>query len=228
MDAVRAPRSLFFRGQLGHVLCLLILLPAARWCVDLPSLTPPVRWWFVAALAVPVVHQFYVWLCWRSELCFQAITLSRFRVYGVVFMLFMLARPSVLLAVGVVDQSSLELGVWVGSLVAIVLAVPAIYTFYSIARFFGFLRAMGIGHFDKSYRNRPRVREGIFRWTANGMYLFGFLTLWAIAFACDSRPALVAAGFSHLYIWVHYFCTEKPDMQWIYHSTEMVSQTRDR
>jgi hypothetical protein len=31
-----------------------------------------------------------------------------------------------------------------------------------------------------------------------------------------SRPALVAAVFSHLYIWVHYFATERPDMRRIY------------
>ena len=60
------------------------------------------------------------------------------------------------------------------------------------------------------------------------MYLYGCLTLWAIAFACDSWAYLVVAGFSHLYIWVRYFCTEKPDLQWIYRDTEMVFQARDR
>ena len=28
--------------------------------------------------------------------------------------------------------------------------------------------------------------------------------------------ALVVAMFSHLYIWVHYICTERPDMRLIY------------
>jgi hypothetical protein len=34
--------------------------------------------------------------------------------------------------------------------------------------------------------------------------------------ALRSRAALVVALFSHLYICVHYFCTEKPDMKRIY------------
>jgi RimJ/RimL family protein N-acetyltransferase len=39
------------------------------------------------------------------------------------------------------------------------------------------------------------------------------LTLWIIAIAAASWSPLVVAGFSHAYIWVHYFCTEQPDMQ---------------
>ena len=30
--------------------------------------------------------------------------------------------------------------------------------------------------------------------------------------------ALVVALFSHAYIWVHYFCTDRPDMKLIYGS----------
>jgi len=31
-----------------------------------------------------------------------------------------------------------------------------------------------------------------------------------------ATAALVLAAFCHAYIWVHYFCTEKPDMKRIY------------
>lgn len=45
-------------------------------------------------------------------------------------------------------------------------------------------------------------------------------------------PAIYAlysiARFSHRYIWVHYFCAEEPDLQWILRDTEMVSQARGR
>ena len=33
-----------------------------------------------------------------------------------------------------------------------------------------------------------------------------------------SWAALVVAFFSHAYIWVHYLCTERPDMRLIYRS----------
>ena len=37
------------------------------------------------------------------------------------------------------------------------------------------------------------------------MYTLGFLGLWSIA--------LVAALFQSAYIWIHYLCTEEPDMK---------------
>jgi protein-S-isoprenylcysteine O-methyltransferase Ste14 len=87
---------------------------------------------------------------------------------------------------------------------------------YSIARYFGFERAFGIDHFDTSYRGKPLVKKGIFRYTSNGMYVFGLLILWIPGVLFSSLTALAAALFSHIYIWVHYFCTEKPDMNFIY------------
>jgi hypothetical protein len=50
------------------------------------------------------------------------------------------------------------------------------------------------------------------------MYLLIFLALWAIALYFRSHAALVAALFQHAYIWVHYGCTERPDMELIYGS----------
>ena len=101
-------------------------------------------------------------------------------------------------------------------LLALVALVPAIYLFYSVKRYFGFRRAFGIDHFDESYRSLPFVRKGIFRFTRNGMYVYGFLLLWVPGFWFASLAALSVALFNHLYIWVHYFATELPDMKRIY------------
>ena len=62
----------------------------------------------------------------------------------------------------------------------------------------------------------PLVKEGIFKYTGNGMYVYGFFMLWAIAIGFDSRAALIVAGFSHVSIWIHYHATEKPDMAYLY------------
>ena len=48
------------------------------------------------------------------------------------------------------------------------------------------------------------------------MYTYAFLLFWALALGLASKGALVVAAFSHAYIWVHYHCTEKPDMESIY------------
>jgi protein-S-isoprenylcysteine O-methyltransferase Ste14 len=85
-----------------------------------------------------------------------------------------------------------------------------------VGRYFSYRRALGIDHFDASYRTKPFVREGIFRFTRNGMYTFGLMIVWLPGLIWASKAALLSAAFSHLYIWVHYFCTELPDMRRIY------------
>ena len=87
---------------------------------------------------------------------------------------------------------------------------------YSVSRYFGMMRAAGADHFDPRYRDLPLVKEGIFRFTNNGMYIYAFLLFWAIAVGFNSSAALAVAVFSHAYIWVHFFATEKPDMDYLY------------
>ena len=99
---------------------------------------------------------------------------------------------------------------------ALVLAIPVIYLFYSVARYFGFRRALGIDHFDQSYRHKPLVSKGIYRISGNAMYVYGLLILWIPGLLTASSPALLVALFSHIYIWVHYYTLEKPDMIRIY------------
>ena len=101
----------------------------------------------------------------------------------------------------------------------VILLIPAAYLFYSVKRYFGFKRAFGIDHFDNGYRSMPFEHRGIFRFTRNGMYIYGFLLLWVPAFWWASLAALSVAVFNHLYIWVHYFATELPDIKRIYSET---------
>ena len=85
-------------------------------------------------------------------------------------------------------------------------------------RYFGMARAAGADHFDARYRDMPLVDKGIFRFTNNGMYAFAFLVFWAIAIGFGSLAALAIAAFSHAYIWVHFYATETPDMDFLYGS----------
>lgn len=180
----------------------------------------PTAYWFWLSILVPVVHQVWVWLCWRMELHHQ--WLSRhlgtwgFRIYAIGFALLFLARFYTLIATAIGSAGSLTLDRGLLWVLAVIVTIPVLYTFYSVARYFGFRRALGIDHFDPSYRNRLFVRAGIFRWTRNGMYTFGMAFVWLPGLVWASTPALVSAAFSHLYIWVHYLCTELPDMRRIY------------
>ena len=82
-------------------------------------------------------------------------------------------------------------------------------------KYFTLERAYGIDHFDKNY-NEPYVKGGIFKYTNNGMYIFGLMALYLPGLILLSNTALIVALFQHTYIWVHYYFTERPDMKKIY------------
>ena len=103
-------------------------------------------------------------------------------------------------------------------LMAAIITPFVIYLFYSVKKYFSFERAFGIDHFDKNY-NEPYVKRGIFRYTSNGMYIYGLMVLYLPGLLLLSKAALMVASFNHIYIWVHYYCTERPDMNFIYGKT---------
>jgi protein-S-isoprenylcysteine O-methyltransferase Ste14 len=182
------------------------------------GVTTPVWLWLATAIAV--VHQVYVWFCWRTQLHASWLTRTLgtlgFPVYAVGFSVLGISRLVTVFILAVSNQDTLQVNPSVLKLLAIIALIPATYLFYSVKRYFGFKRAFGIDHFDASYRSLPFVRKGIFRFTRNGMYVYGFLLLWVPALWFASLAALSVALFNHLYIWVHYFATELPDMKRIY------------
>ena len=125
-------------------------------------------------------------------------------------------RPISLLALTILDANSLGLPSAFRIIVAIVIFIPGAYTIFSVKKYFGFKRAAGADHFKSEYRAMPLVKEGIFKYSNNGMYLFGFFILWAVAIGFNSSAALVVTAFSHCSIWIHFYATEKPNMDYLY------------
>lgn len=141
------PKKFFFKGQIAHLLLLIALLVGAFLLVDLKRLGESrflgvgTHFWIVTSLAVPIVHQVYVWLAWRSELCFGAITnrlgSRAFVIYRIVFFVLFLARPVSLILLTLADHDSFEMSIPSRLVICVVLSIPAAYTLYSVARYFG-------------------------------------------------------------------------------------------
>ncbi|MFL1452839.1 methyltransferase [Marinobacter sp. GN3S48] len=217
---------LIFERQWLHVALLAALL-AGMWLVtryhgvntgQYWGVTTPFWLWF--AIGIAITHQVYVWFCWRTQL--HASWLTRmfgklgFPLYAVGFSVLGIMRVAAVFMVALSNQGTLPGNATALQILALILLLPALYLFYSVKRYFGFRRAFGIDHFDNRYRPMPFERRGIFRFTSNGMYIYGFLLLWVPALWWTSLAALCVAAFNHLYIWVHYHATEVPDMKRIY------------
>jgi Phospholipid methyltransferase len=215
-------------GQLIHALALILLLALAIAASGMPGalegqfLGISTGVWFFLMLADTIIHQVYVWFCWRFELHGRRLTQwfggteRAFQFYARGFAAMFGARFVLIVLLAISNRGTLNINPMVGYLIALAIAAPAGYLFYSVRTYFSFRRAFGIDHFDREAANWPLVREGIFRFTSNAMYVFGIGALWIPVFALQSLGALVAAAFSHAYIWVHYFTVERPDMRRIY------------
>lgn len=218
--------TLVLERQTQHLVLLTLLLAGVAWIGQgeefrqgsyLGVSTSTWLWWSVA---VPILHQVWVLVCWRLELHYQWLSRNLgdhgFRLYAIGFALFSAARFLTMIPLAVANQGTVDVDQRILNGLALLIALPTMYLFYSVARYFGFRRALGIDHFDPGYRDKPFVRRGIFRFTRNGMYTFGFGAVWLPGLLYASQAALLSAFFSHLYIWVHYLCTESPDMRRIY------------
>jgi hypothetical protein len=217
-------------NQFWHLLSLAILLPiliiiinknevdilyGGLWHVETYI-------WLIAAVLAPIVHQIYVLICWRSELYYQSISKlfgmkTGFKLYKIGFVIFILLRVVTIVILAISNEGTLYINPNLSYSMAAVLTIPIIYLFYSVFKYFGIDRAFGIDHFEPEVANsKSVVKEGIFKYTSNGMYSFGFLILWIPGLIFLSKAALLAALFNHIYIWVHYYFTELPDMKYIY------------
>ncbi len=181
--------------------------------------------WFWVSAALPIAHQVYVWFCWRTQLHGRLLTQflgeSAFPLYAIGFAILGLLRVASVFALAISNRGTLDVDATFLRLLAVAAFIPSLYLFYSVARYFGFRRATGLDHFDETYRSKPFVRKGIFPFTRNGMYTFGFMLFWVPGLWYASQAALVVALFNHAYIWVHYFATERPDMRRIYRNDRM-------
>ena len=215
-----------FEGQLIHCLALAVLMALVIFCVEMVGtqsgqfLWLSSRQWIWLVLLNAIIHQFYVWFCWRFELHGGLLSRrfgeSAFRLYAIGFTVLFIFRPILIFSLAWVDRGTWNVNSVFGYSAATICFIAAAYTMHSVRVHFSFSRAFGIDHFDESYRKMPFVRKGAFRISPNAMYVFGFLTLWIPAFLFQSKAALVMAVFSHAYIWVHYIATERPDMRHIY------------
>ena len=213
--------NFFFRRQIWHLGGTIILFYIGTQFVDLESNTNTflgvrTSGWFLIAMSIPLIHQTYGWICWRSELCWKYISNTiGFKGYVIIFFILIISRLSAIVLC-FVDYGSLYKPGLLAWILGLILFIPGAYTMYSVKKYFGFLRAAGADHFDSKYRDMPFENRGIFKWTPNAMYVFAIAIPFSFAVATGSQSMFVVAIYTYISIWLHYFCTEKPDFNVIY------------
>jgi len=213
--------SFFFKNQIWHLGGTALLFYIGVQIVNFEGnskifLGGYAKEWFMLAMSIPLVHQAYVWICWRSELCWKSISNTiGFKTYIIIFFILIISRLSAIVLC-FLDYGSLYKPGWLAWSIAIIIFIPGAYTMYSVKKYFGFLRAAGADHFDTKYRDMPFEKRGIFKWTPNAMYVFAIGIPFGFAVATGSQSMFIVSIYTYISIWLHYFCTEKEDFKVIY------------
>ena len=162
----------FFKNQIWHIGGLIVLYYVALQMVDFENnsnifLGISAKNWFLFSMMTPLLHQGYVWLCWRSELCWKTIS-QTIGFKGYVFNFFHNWNFKIIFGVGLcfADYGTWFTPGWIAWSVSVLLFIPFVYTMYSVKKYFGFMRATGIDHFDPSYKDKPFEKRGIFKWSS--------------------------------------------------------------
>lgn len=217
------PKTEIFRGQVQHAMMATLLVAGAcsllrdegNGFLGLSSLG-----WANATLFVTLLHQIIVALVFRLQLHLNLLVRlfgdKALRIWGIIFLPMLAARPLLVLATGLASIGTLEGSRVLQIIAGAVLLIAPVWGMHSVIKHFTISRALGGDHFYDHFANMPLVDKGIFKYFQNGMYSFVFLGFWALALLTGSWNALVLALFQHAYIWVHMYCTEEPDMKIIY------------
>ena len=213
--------NFFFKNQIWHIGGTIVLFYVGAQLANLENNTNKFIGissldWFMIAMFIPLIHQTYVWICWRLELCWKIISKTiGFKGYIVLFFTLIILRLSAIILC-FLDYGSLYTPGWFAWILAIIIFIPGAYTMYSVKKYFGFLRAAGADHFEPKYRDIPFEKRGVFKWTPNAMYIFAIGIPFAFATATGSQSMFIVAIYTYISIWLHYFCTEKEDFKIIY------------
>jgi hypothetical protein len=219
-----------FKYQIWHLVTLIAIIFAINLYLSNSSETLngslwglTTKTWFWLAIAIPIIHQIYVWGAWRLEL-YQGTFTKRyglnlsFKIYVIGFSLLFVSRLITIIILAYSSNGTLNINPTISYALAALITPLVLFLFYSVKKYFTIERAYGIDHFDKHY-DEPYVKKGIFKYTDNGMYVFGLMILYLPGLLLLSKAAILAALFNHVYIWVHYYFTERPDMLEIYGET---------
>jgi hypothetical protein len=149
---------LIFENQALHALLLAVLLAGAYLLTGINGFSTGSLWgisttgWFWLAIAIAVLHQVYVWFCWRTQLHLGLLTRRlggrAFDVYAFFFSVIGLSRLLAVFGVAISNSHTLTFDLSALRVLAVLVLIPALYLMYSVRRYFTFRRAFGIDHFD--------------------------------------------------------------------------------
>ncbi len=178
-------------------------------------------WLWIGVIAA-ILQQLYVMIIWRTQLETAWITTTLpplgYIAYYIDYAMMLTARLGAIALAAAANRDVLLIPDQARWITVLAPGIPAAWLVHSIIKYYGFKRLAGADRFETAYRDLSWTRKGIFRLVPNAIYICGPLGLYIPGILLASPASLLLALFNHIYLWIHYYCTELPDIKRIYGS----------
>jgi len=176
--------------------------------------------WVVASAVTAGIHQGAVAVIWRSEIHGCSMTrifgAKSFMIHGCLFFILLATRLGSIVFASVNSPHTFSVPSILTEFAALCISVLGLWTLWSVFKHFGVKRALGADHFFSEYKHKKFVRKGVFLYIPNSMYTFGTLLFLIPGLIFRSQIGFACGLFHYLAVWLHYWATELPDMEYIY------------
>ncbi|MBN1409490.1 MAG: hypothetical protein JW969_01505 [Spirochaetales bacterium] len=182
--------------------------------------------WIILSWAAAGIFHAWVLFFWRLEYHYGKISewfgKSGFLIFRIGFIISAAATLLPSIPVSYLTNNTFALPLPVKLILLIGTTPFILWAIYSVFFYFGINRAFGADHFFAEYRAKPLEKRGTFKYISNSMYVIILLLLYHPSIFFGSCAGLMYALIHHAFVWVHYYCTEKPDLREMYGRNKQV------
>ncbi len=176
--------------------------------------------WVLFSWIFAGIFQAWIFIFWRLELYYGKIKKwfgnSGFPVFRAGFVLLGSLRLLPIIPISVLTGNTIEINNWISYALILITTPLILWCMYSVTFYFGINRLFGADHFYSKYREGTLEKRGIFKYLPNSIYTVMLLIFYHPGLFFHSSLGLLTALIHHIFVWVHFFCAEKPDMKEIY------------
>ncbi len=219
-------KSILEKQEWHFALLALLVVSANAIMVIYPMSFEGVLWglstasWFWIGVLTAILHQVYVMLIWRIQLETRWLTINLprlgFTAYLIDYTWMLAARTGAIVLVAIANQDNIyipDFFKWTGS---IILAVVFLGLIYSIASSSNYKDLVGVTFFEVNDHGSYKAEKQVYSLVPVTFYFLGSLGFYVPGILFSSPASLLLAFFNHLYICIHYYCTEVPSLKRIY------------
>lgn len=216
-------KNIFEKQDWHFALLALLVVSANAIMVMYPLFFAGAYWnlstgtWFWIGVITAIIHQVYIMLIWRIELATRWLSTNLprlgFTAYLIDYTLMLAARAGTIIVVALANREIIYIPAlfrWAGS---ITLGIIFTWLIYSMTKSSSYKDLAGAIFFKPQNSKNSAGQNKTSSLVSSIVYVWSPLSFYIPGLVLASPASLLLAFFNHIYILIHYYCTEAPSLK---------------